>query len=173
MNLAALPTFVAPDTFLVVVESPRGAALKLKYEAQWEAMSVSRPLPVGVSYPFDWGFIPSTHAADGDPLDAMVLWDVPSYPGVVLRCRALAVLRVEQNRTNHDPSERVRNDRVMCVPVESRREQQLHDVAALSPRIQQELEHFAVAATALEGKDIRVLGWGDAAAALTLIRESA
>src|SRR5688572_6149692 len=122
MNLAALPTFASKDIFHVVVESPRGSTLKLKYEPQFEAMAVSRPLPLGVTYPFDWGFVPSTRGADGDPLDAMLLWDVPSYPGVVVPCRLVGVLRVEQNRTNHDPLERIRNDRVMAVPVAARRE---------------------------------------------------
>lgn len=141
--------------------------LKLKYEPQWEAMSVSRPLPLG------WGFIPSTQSADGDPPDAMLLWDVPSYPGVVVRCRAIGVLRVEQNRLNHDPSERIRNDRIMSIPLEARREYSITDLGALPARVRQELEHFAVAATALEGKDVRVVGWGDAIAALKLVRDSA
>jgi inorganic pyrophosphatase len=160
------------DVFHVVVESPRGSTLKLKYEPEWEAMSISRPLPAGVVYPFDWGFVPSTRASDGDPLDAMVIWDVASYPGVVLRCRSLGVIYVEQNETNHDPSKRIHNDRVLAIPVEARREATLMDINGLSPRLRAELEHFAGAATALEGKDIRVTGWGDAAAALDLIRRS-
>ena len=173
MNLAAIPAFASGDTFHVVVEVPRGSTLKLKYEAAWEAMSVSRPLPLGVTYPFDWGFVPSTKVADGDPLDAMLLWDVPSYPGVVLRCRAIGVLRVEQNRTNHDRSARVRNDRIMAVPVEARREKDLGGLTAVPERVRLELEHFAIASTALEGKDVRVVGWGNEAEALKLLRESA
>jgi inorganic pyrophosphatase len=173
MDLAAIPTFARGDIFHVVVEAPRGSTLKLKYEPKWDVMAVSRPLPLGVVFPYDWGFVPSTHAEDGDPLDAMLLWDVASYPGVVVECRAVGVLQVEQNRTSHDSSARVRNDRVMCLPVEARREEGLTDVAALSARVRQELEHFASAATALEGKDIRVIGWGDAAAALDLVRRSA
>jgi hypothetical protein len=46
-------------------------------------------------------------------LDAMLIWDVTSYPGVVVACRAIGVLHVEQNRTNHDPSVRIRNDRII------------------------------------------------------------
>jgi inorganic pyrophosphatase len=172
MNLSAIPAFASDDTFHVVVEAPRGSTLKLKYEAQWEAMSVSRPLPLGLAFPFDWGFIPSTKAADGDPLDAMLLWDVPSYPGVVVPCRAIGVLLVEQNRTNYDPSERVRNDRILSIPVDTRREQHVTEVAALSSRVRQEIEQFTLAATALEGKDVRIVGWGDAAAALELVRAS-
>jgi len=173
MNLAAIPAFASPGIFHVVVETPRGSTLKLKYESHWEAMSVSRPLALGVSYPFDWGFVPSTTAADGDPVDAMLLWDVSSFPGVVVPCRAVAVLQVEQNRTSHHSSERVRNDRILSLPVEARREGGIASLAALSARVREELEQFAIAATVLEGKDVRIVGWGDAAAALTLIQESA
>jgi inorganic pyrophosphatase len=173
MNLAAIPAFTSDDVFHVVVEVPRGSTLKLKYEPRWEALSVSRPLPLGITYPFDWGFVPSTRAADGDPLDAMLLWDTQSYPGVVVPCRAIGVLRIEQNRINHNPSDRIRNDRIMAMPIQARREHQITDLAALDVRVRQELEQFAVAATALEGKDVRVVGWSDASAALALLRDSA
>ena len=172
MNLAAIPTFASADTFHVIVETPRGSTLKLKYDPQWEAISVSRPLPLGVTYPYDWGFVPSTEAADGDPVDAMLLWDVSSYPGVVIPCRAIGVLRVEQNPTGRESPGRIRNDRIMCLPIEARREHGVTSVTALSDRVRQELEQFAIAATALEGKDVRIVGWGDAAAALTLVQES-
>jgi len=161
------------DVVQVVVESPRGSMLKLKYEEAWQVMSISRPLPAGVIYPYDWGFIPSTTAPDGDPLDAMVIWDVASFPGVVLRCRAIAVIYVEQNKTNFEPSVRVHNDRVLLVPLEARREAAMTDLASISQRMRAELEHFAGAATALEGKDIRITGWGGAVEALELVRRSA
>jgi inorganic pyrophosphatase len=173
MDLTTIPTFARGDILHIVVEAPRGSTLKLKYEPRWEMMAISRPLPLGVAFPFDWGFIPSTEAEDGDPLDAMLLWDVASYPGVVVECRAIGLLQVEQNRTTHDPSARVRNDRIMCVPVDARREQEMADIAELSPRVREELEHFASASTALEGKDVRVIGWGDAAAALARVRSAA
>ena len=72
MNLVALPAFAGPDTFHVVVETPRGSTLKLKYDPEWEAMSISRPLTLGLAYPFDWGLVPSRRAADGDPLRPVV-----------------------------------------------------------------------------------------------------
>ena len=172
MNLAAIPAFASDDIFHVIVEAPRGSTLKLKYDPQWEAMSVSRPLPAGVTFPFDWGFVPSTEASDGDPLDALLLWDVPSFPGVVVPCRAIGVLQVEQNRRKDDPSERIRNDRVLSIPVEARREHNLTDALALPGRVRQELETFTIAATVLEGKDVRIVGWGDAITALALVRDS-
>jgi len=173
MNLSLIPALLSDGVFHVVVEAPRGSTLKLKYEPQWQAMSVSRPLPLGVAYPFDWGFVPSTRAADGDPLDAMLLWDVSSYPGVVVPSRAIGVLHVEQYQANHDPSARIRNDRIMAIPLEARREHSITDITTLSARVRQELEQFAVAATVLEGKDVEILGWGDASAALKVVQESA
>jgi inorganic pyrophosphatase len=173
MDLASIPAFASDDTFHVIIETPRGSTLKLKYDSRWQAMTVVRPLPLGVMYPYDWGFVPSTSAPDGDPLDAMVLWDVVSTPGVVVECRAIGVLQVEQNRTRDDRSQRIRNDRVMAIPVEARRERDVRDLGAFSERVRHELEHFALAAIALEGKDLEILGWGDAATALELVRVSA
>jgi inorganic pyrophosphatase len=172
MDLAAIPAFADHQTFHVVIESPRGSALKLKYEPRWQAMSVSRPLPLGVTFPFDWGFVPSTMAPDGDPLDALVLWDVPSAPGVVIPCRAIGVLQVEQNKVKDDRSERVRNDRILAIPIEARRERTIASIEALAGRVRQELEVFTIAATALEGKDVRIVGWGDAKTALDLVQLS-
>src|SRR6185436_12348193 len=71
-NLGSLPTFAGNDSCHVVVESPRGSAVKFKYDPERSAFMLSRPLPAGLTYPHDWGFVPSTHASDGDPLDAMI-----------------------------------------------------------------------------------------------------
>jgi inorganic pyrophosphatase len=164
-DLHKLETFAGDDVFHVVVESPRGAVVKLKYSAELGVMSISRPLVLGVTYPCDWGFVPSTKGPDRDPVDAAVWWDVTTYPGVVIPCRALAVVRVEQNRA--DGSGRIRNDRVLALPVASRRQD------PLTARVRQELEQFFVSVTALEGKEPRILGWDDGNAALELIRASA
>ena len=128
-------------------------------------MTVSRPLVLGITYPCDWGFVPSTEGPDGDPLDAAIWWDVSTYPGVVIPCRALAAVRIEQNGA--DGVARIRNDRVLAEPVAVRRE------AKFSARVREEIEHFFIAATALEGKEPRILGWDDSDKALALIRASA
>lgn len=128
-------------------------------------MRLSRPLPAGIAYPYDWGFVPGTCAADGDPLDAMVLWEVASFPGVVLPVRPLGVLRVEQ--ANLKKRERERNDRLIAVPTTAPSR-----TPSLDARLRSELEHFFLAAVAFEGKDVILLGWGDASDADALVRES-
>lgn len=152
-NLHELDAFAENDIFHVVVESPRGSTVKLKWDPDLGAMSVSRPLNLGLAFPFDWGFVPSTEGPDGDPVDALVYWDVSSYPGVVIPCRAIGIVKVDQRSA--DGASRIRNDRIVAVPVEARRE----DVAApgdLPERIREELNQFFLAATALEGKDAHI-----------------
>ena len=169
-RLDQLKPFAHDDIFHVVVESPRGSAVKLKYDPKLGAMTISRPLGLGLAVPVDWGFVPSTQGADGDPIDALVYWDVSSYPGVVIPCRAVAVIEVDQRGA--EGKGRVRNDRLVAVPVEARREKQvtLNDVPV---RVREELDQFFLAATALEGKDARILGWAGAKEAVELIRASA
>ena len=170
-DLDKLKAFAGDARFHVVVESPRGSAVKLKYDPNLGAMSVSRPLNLGLTFPFDWGFVPSTEGPDGDPIDAMVYWDVASYPGVVIPCRALAVIKVDQR--GGEGQGRIRNDRVIAVPMEARREKHLAAPDDVPARVREELNQSVLAATALEGKDARILGWEGPEEAVALIRSSA
>ena len=70
----------ADGSLNVVVETPRGAVAKFKYDEQSGLMTLSRALPLGIVYPYDWGFVASTKAADGDPIDAMALWKAAEFP---------------------------------------------------------------------------------------------
>lgn len=162
MDFEKLPTRNANGDFHVVVESPRLSRVKLKFEKTLGAFTLSRPLALGLTYPYDWGFVPSTRAQDGDPLDAMVLWDASSYPGVVLPCRALGVIRLEQNDKKGG---RERNDRLVVVPAAAPRERELRTHLDLSERERAELNHFFVSAVFFANKDPRILGWGTAAEA--------
>lgn len=170
-DLTRLPLHAEAGAFHVVVESPRGSTVKLKYEPKLGAFTISRPLTRGLRYPYDWGFIPSTKGQDGDPLDALVYWDVATWPGVVLPCRALGVLQVDQKKKQGKGRER--NDRLLVVPVAAVRAQNLHSQEDLSRREREELEHFFLTAVAFSNKDARILGWKGPAAAEKLIRASA
>jgi inorganic pyrophosphatase len=153
----------------VVVESPRGALAKLKYDPDLGAMTLVRPLPHGIVFPFDFGFVPQTRADDGDPLDAVVLLDAPTFPGVVIPTRVVAVLRASQRGSR---GRRVRNDRLVCIADADAGKADIADVDGLPARFREELEGFFAAAVALEDKELELLGWGGAEEAYAAIDEA-
>jgi inorganic pyrophosphatase len=113
------------------VETPRGARAKLNFDPELRAFVLSKALMLGLSYPYDWGFIPSTKAEDGDPLDAMVIHDAATYPGLIMRCKLIAVLQTLQQTKR----EKIRNDRIIAVPENSHRERELHGLEGISPEV--------------------------------------
>ena len=168
MRLDEIPTFAdGGNAFRVVVESPRGSSVKLSYDSDLGAFTLSRPLPTGVVYPHDWGFVPGTKASDGDPVDALILSDGGTAPGVVVTCRALGVLEVDQKRRSGGGRER--NDRIIAVPVSARRFDEVSDVFALSQRVRDEIAAFFIQATVFEGKEVKILGWKGPSEAIALI----
>jgi inorganic pyrophosphatase len=156
-DLLRLPPRDASGAVHVVVESPRGSGLKLKADRDLGVLTLSRPLPAGLAYPYDWGFVPGTLAEDGDPLDALVCWEGTSFPGVVLPCRLLGAVLLEQDRRRDGA--RVRNDRLIVRPVEDERGASLTSALELSRRVRAELEQFFLHAVFFEPKNPRLLGW--------------
>lgn len=150
-----LPTWANDEHVYAVVETPRGSTCKLDLDSKLGVFMLAKPLMAGLSYPYDWGFIPSTKAPDGDPLDVLIVHDAKTYPGVVLACRPVGVLEVEQ--TSGGKTER--NDRVFAVPDRSPLETNLKDVRDLPSRAREELEEFFRATNALEDKVLKFLGW--------------
>ena len=134
--------------FLVVVEAPRGSWVKMKYDPAKNTFVFKRPLVLGVTYPFDWGFIPSTRADDGDPLDAIV--------------------RLLQRDGKKAP--RQRNDRIIAVPAEDLR---FKNVTDLPKRVREELEQFFISASAMSDKKVVIEGWDGPKAARKTIDEAA
>src|SRR6185369_6924927 len=109
-----LPSRGPGDSYHVIVESPRGSAIKWKWSAELGAMTLSRPLAVVLVQPCDSGFIPSTIGPDGDPVDALVVWELSSPTGAVIPCRLVGVARVEQRSK---AGGRERNDRILALPL--------------------------------------------------------
>lgn len=167
-NLMKLPTWADKEHVYAVVETPRGSTCKLDFDPKLKVFTLAKPLMTGLTYPYDWGFIPSTEAEDGDPLDVLVIHDSQTYPGVVLRCRAIGVLEVLQTKKGKSTE---RNDRIFAVPDRSPFEGDLQDIRHLPTRAVEELEQFFRATNALEDKKLEFVGWRGPAEALKIIKK--
>jgi inorganic pyrophosphatase len=98
----------------VIIETPKGSRNKYKYNETRGLFMFDKALPIGQSFPFDFGFLPSTIGEDGDPLDALVLTDEPTFVGGLVVAKLLGV--IEANQTADGKTNR--NDRFVAVPIE-------------------------------------------------------
>lgn len=145
-----------PDTVFVVVESPKGSRNTFEYDEKNEVMRLERTLDV--KYPWDYGFIPQTYAEDGDALDALVLATEAAYPGVVLKARPVAVMRMVDGD--------VCDDKVLCVSLNDPNYGSMKEVP---PRLLKEIEQFFKVYKHLEGKSVKVGEWKGPAEAKKVI----
>jgi inorganic pyrophosphatase len=166
-NLAELPTWADDDHIYAVVETPRGSRAKLTFDRKMGVFTLSKPLLVGLSYPYDWGFIPSTKAQDGDPLDVLIIHDAAIYPGLVLKCKPIGVLEIVQSEKGNVQ----RNDRIFAAPDRSPFEGDLQDIRHMPRRAIEELESFFEATDALESKRLKFKGWRGPRKAVQSIRK--
>lgn len=153
--------------FNFIVESPKGSLVKIAFEPKLGAFVFKRALNLGVCYPYDWGFVPGTRASDGDPLDAMLLFDAPLWPGVIVTVKPIGVVRLTQKA---EGGRRQRNDRVIVVPADERRFEKVEDLAK---NVRTELEQFFVTVTELTDKDVVIDAWEGPTSAVKIIEEAA
>ncbi|HEX8461977.1 MAG TPA: inorganic diphosphatase [Segetibacter sp.] len=110
------PFIEGTDDINAIVETPKGSRNKYAYDEETDTFKLKRALPAGMVFPFDFGFIPSTIAEDGDPMDILVLTDAPTFPGCLVESKVLGIIKIEQE----EDGEKVRNDRVIAVQRASR-----------------------------------------------------
>src|SRR5262249_44333205 len=95
----------------VVVETPRGYRNKFVFDLRKHAFRLKNVLPSGLSFPYDFGFVPNTKAADGDPVDVLILMDESAFPGCIVTTRLIGVLEAKQT----EQGKSIRNDRLIAV----------------------------------------------------------
>jgi len=137
----------------VIIETPRNCRSKFKYDPDTHCFSLSGVLPAGHSFPYDFGFVPSTTGDDGDPLDVLVLMDEPAFAGCLLHCRLIGVIEAEQT----EDGQTTRNDRRIAVYANARTHQGLRDLADLPPSLLKEIEHFFISYNQAKGKKFKPL----------------
>ncbi|KRB26839.1 MULTISPECIES: inorganic diphosphatase [Mesorhizobium] len=166
-NFLKLPT-TANALIRVVIETPRGAAAKLAYDPATQVFGYVRPLPVGMSYPYDWGFVPSTLGEDGDPLDGLVIHQAATAPGVIIKCHLLGALRVKQKDRD---GKAIRNDRYIFCPHKEDAEDEPAVADQVPEHLRREIEQFFLSSVLGTGKTIKFKGWQCADEALRAIRK--
>jgi len=153
--LDRLPLRNASGDYQVVIEAVQGSRNKLKYEPRRRTLQLHHVLPLGVSFPYDFGFLPGTLGADGDPLDALVLMDESVPPGVVVPCRLVGVIKAEQ--TGKKGKTR-RNDRFLLVASGSHRFRHCKELEDIAADVLDEIERFFEFYNRQKGVDFHPLG---------------
>jgi inorganic pyrophosphatase len=133
----------------VIVETPRGSRNKFTYERDLGVFRLGKQLPAGAVFPYDFGFIPSTRAGDGDPLDALVLLDTPTFPGCLVRSRLLGVILGRQTGRS---GRVVDNPRFIAVATKSNEFDGIKTLKDLPAPLLDEIVHFFVSYNAASGK---------------------
>src|ERR1700732_3522482 len=141
------------DLIQVIIETPKGSRNKYAFDPEQKVFELKKVLPAGMAFPYDFGFIPSTKAEDGDPVDVLVLMDEPAFPGCLLKCRPVGIIEGQQG----EKRERVRNDRVVAIEQENHSYAHVKHVNDLGKRFVPELEEFFVNYHELSGKQYRIL----------------
>ena len=137
----------------VIVETPKGSRNKYAFDAELKIYQLKKVLPVGMAFPYDFGFVPSTLAEDGDPVDVLVLMDEPAFPGCLLKCKVIGVIEGEQCKKGH----KERNDRIVAVEQANHSFADVDRVRDLGKKFVRELEEFFVNYHALSGEKYRIL----------------
>ena len=166
VGLSEIPPYAGSGRVHVIIDTPQGSGNKFKYDPALRIFKLSRTLPSGMHFPFDFGFIPGTVAEDGDALDVMVLVDAPSFVGCLMSVELLGVIGAIQKEGRH----RIRNDRLVAVPVTPVNAPRYTDLAAVPRVLLEGIEHFFVAYNQAQGREFRVTGRRGASAAHRAVR---
>jgi inorganic pyrophosphatase len=153
-----------PDIVRMIVEIPKHSSNKYEFDSETGVFKISRTLYSPIHYPGDYGFVPGTVAEDGDPLDILCMVNSPSYPGILIYGRPVAVLdMIDQDQPEH---------KILAVPNRDPRYDSIASIDDVAAHSRREIEHFFDIYKELEGKITRMEDWRGRAAALQVILES-
>lgn len=150
-----------------IIETPKGRRNKFDYDLESGLFELGGTLPEGMTFPFDFGFIPSTLGEDGDALDVLVLMEEPTHVACLLRVRIIGVIEAEQTQDGKTEI----NNRLLAVSVHSYSHENVTSVKELAPSLVKQLEEFFVSYNKLHGKKFKVTNLGGPRRALALIRQ--
>jgi len=167
-NISRLRPFGPKSEYInVIIETPKGSHTKFKYDEKENLFVFDKTLPMGQSFPFDFGFVPSTKGGDGDPLDVMIIAAEPTFVGCLVHAKLIGVIEAEQTENG----ETERNDRLIAVPIEAKTGNLSSGaVDHLETSLAREISDFFVVYNELQGKRFKTLGCAGPERAAALIR---
>ena len=154
MSLGRLPAVDGEGHLLAVIEAAAGSRCKFKFDPATGALTLHAMLPLGTSFPYAFGFVPSTLGEDGDPLDVLVFIDEQVPPGVVIPCRLVGIILATQTRDGAI----MRNDRLLAVADKSHAYRRVQALADLERNVLSEVERFFEFYNAQKGEKFTPLG---------------
>ena len=155
-SIARLDVYDAETNDLnVIIDTPKGNRNKFAFDEKLGLFKLKSVLPAGASFPYDFGFLPSTKGGDGDPLDVLVLMDEPAFTGCLVPSRLIGVIEAEQ--TERD-SETIRNDRLIAIAAASITHRDVKALKNLNENLIKEIEHFFISYNEIKGKQFKPLG---------------
>jgi inorganic pyrophosphatase len=155
----------------VVIETPKGSRNKYAFDPEQKVFKLKKVLPVGMAFPYDFGFVPSTKAEDGDPLDVLVLMDEPAFAGCLLKCRLIGVIEGEQSNGKRN-KQKERNDRLIAIEHGNHAWADIRDIHDLGDHFLCELEAFFVDYHKLSDEQYRVISAKGPKAAWKLMKKN-
>jgi len=163
------PAFTKNKKYInVVIETPVNSRNKFDFDKDTGLFKLKKVLPQGFSFPCDFGFIPQTKGEDGDPLDVLVMMDEYTYPGCLIECRLLGVIKAEQTEKD---GKKERNDRFVAVPAKMCEYDNLQDIRSIDKNKLDALTKFFEFYNEMEGKKFSLLGIDNEKKARKLIRK--
>lgn len=169
MNLENIPPAadLAEDINAIIEIPAHSPAVKYEVCKNSAMLMVDRFMATSMHYPCDYGFVPNTLSSDGDPVDIMVISPMPLQPGVLMRCRAIGMLRMTD--------ESGEDNKVLALPIKKICQHYAHldTMEDVSPILLKSIEHFFENYKKLEpGKWVKLNGWGGVDEAVAEIKSS-
>ncbi|PYX24368.1 MAG: inorganic pyrophosphatase [Acidobacteria bacterium] len=140
----------------VIIETPRGSRNKIKYDPSSRRFRLSKVMPEGMMFPYDFGFVPATKAEDGDPLDVLVLTDEALFPGCLVDVKLVGVIEAEQT----EKGETKRNDRLVAIATQSLLYSEIRTLEELNPKVLEQIDAFFVNYQRVRDIEVKILGHG-------------
>jgi inorganic pyrophosphatase len=168
LRLGAFRSRKSKDQVQVIIETPKGSRNKYAYDEETGLFELRKVLPAGMVFPYDFGFIPSTKAEDGDPLDVLIFMDTPAFPGCLVTVRLIGVFEGEQT----EDGKKQRNDRLIAVASNSFNHSDVKELNQLNRNLLDEMTNFFE--NYHQGKDdkFKVIGRKGSKAAMRMLEKA-